>query len=123
MPKILIVEDHRSQRAILEQTLSVAHDVQVLDSGKTAASTIETFKPDLILLDLIMPDVSGFEVMDELQARAPEYLGRTVVMTGLDEERAREQCSGYEPLDYLFKPLDIAAVFQLVSGLAARNAA
>lgn len=71
-PKILIVEDDKSIGMLLREALQIAgFDAEVLDLGKLALKRLQEIrqemreKPDLILLDLILPDMNGIEVLKE----------------------------------------------------------
>ena len=66
-PKILIVEDELLTRVMLTDYLSAKYDVVVAEDGFTAVSMVLSQKPDLLLLDLQLPRVSGFEVLSALR--------------------------------------------------------
>ena len=68
--KILIIEDEEILTDLLEKKLTqVGYDVSVAENGAEGISQIEKSAPDLILLDIVMPKMGGFEVMKELQKR------------------------------------------------------
>ncbi len=68
--KILIIEDEEILTDLLEKKLTqVGYDVSVAENGVKGMEQVEKSIPDLILLDIVMPKMGGFEVMKELQKR------------------------------------------------------
>ncbi|MEH2240119.1 response regulator [Nostoc sp.] len=66
--RILLVEDHYLNRMLLTDYLSYCgYDVQSLSEGSAFFSTIEKFEPDLILLDLKLPDIDGYSLLKKVQ--------------------------------------------------------
>lgn len=67
--RILIVDDENPIADMIgDFCASIGHETRVLNDGETVMNVVREFKPDLILLDLIMPNVSGIEVMENLSA-------------------------------------------------------
>jgi DNA-binding response OmpR family regulator len=70
-PKILIVDDERDSTFALEKTLSMkGYSVLTAEKGQTAIQIAQSEKPDLILLDIMLPDMHGGDVAKVLQANA-----------------------------------------------------
>jgi DNA-binding response OmpR family regulator len=70
--RLLLVDDDPSIRALYSQTLSRAgFDVETARNGKEGLEVVEAFKPDLVILDLIMPEQEGIETILQLQAQHP----------------------------------------------------
>ncbi len=68
MKKILIVEDEEILRNLLQKKLTKeGYEVDTAENGEEGLSKIRANKPDLILLDIIMPKMGGFEMMEEVQ--------------------------------------------------------
>ncbi len=68
MKKIIIVEDEEILRNLLHKKLgNEGYDVDVAENGEEGLSKIKENKPDLILLDIIMPKMGGFEMLEEMQ--------------------------------------------------------
>jgi len=67
MKKILIIEDEEIILELLQKKLKMeGYEVSVARDGQTGLEAVKSFKPDLILLDLVMPKIGGFEVMEEI---------------------------------------------------------
>jgi CheY-like chemotaxis protein len=68
MKKIIIVEDEEILRNLLEKKLSAeGYSVETTENGEEGLSKIRANRPDLILLDIIMPKMGGFEMLEEMQ--------------------------------------------------------
>jgi len=66
--KILIIEDEEIMIGLLQKKLTVAgYEISVAKNGEEGLEKMKEVKPDLILLDIIMPKMGGFEVMEEMQ--------------------------------------------------------
>jgi DNA-binding response OmpR family regulator len=93
--KILLVEDDLTLANVYKQRLEMeGFDVRHVANGEDALTAAVEFKPDLILLDVMMPKVNGFDVLDILRNTPQTMNIRVVMLTALsqpkDEERARE---------------------------------
>ena len=65
--KVLIVDDDPINRLVLEKTLKGEHDVFLVESGEKALTFVKTAQVDLIILDVIMPGIDGYQVLVELK--------------------------------------------------------
>jgi len=106
-PKILIVDDESASRAALEVLLRrEGFEVHDASDGATALAECTSFRPDLILLDVLMPGMSGFEVCKRIKATPETRLTPVVLITGLSatEDRIKGINSGAD--DFLSKPIE-----------------
>jgi putative two-component system response regulator len=106
--KILIVDDESGARAALEFLLRrEGFEVRDAADGPTAIQECATFRPDLILLDIMMPGMDGFEVCRHIKATPETRLTPVVLITGLTatEDRIMGINSGAD--DFLSKPIDL----------------
>jgi diguanylate cyclase (GGDEF)-like protein len=102
--RILIVDDERSNITILNHILKPAYSTLVAIDGKTAIEIARQTMPDLILLDIVMPDLSGYEVLtilkrDEAMCRIP-----VMIITALDSADDEEKGLNLGAADYITKP-------------------
>jgi PleD family two-component response regulator len=105
--KILVVDDDRMSVNLLEQLLQRHGYTRVMgitDSRK-AVETCATFNPDLLLLDLMMPEVDGFAVLDALRSDASEDFLPIVVLTGDVSEESKARALDAGATDFLIKPV------------------
>ena len=106
--KILIVDDESGARAALEFLLRrEGFEVRDAADGPTAIQECATFRPDLILLDIMMPGMNGFEVCRHIKATPETRLTPVVLVTGLTttEDRIIGINAGAD--DFLSKPIDL----------------
>ncbi|HEY4950682.1 MAG TPA: HD domain-containing phosphohydrolase [Candidatus Acidoferrales bacterium] len=106
--KILIVDDETGARAALEFLLRrEGFEVRDAADGRAAIQECATFRPDLILLDIMMPGMDGFEVCRRIKATPETRLTPVVLITGLTatEDRIKGINAGAD--DFLSKPIDL----------------
>jgi PleD family two-component response regulator len=105
--KILVVDDDRMSVNLLEQLLQRHGYTRVLGltDSRSVVETCATFDPDLLLLDLIMPEVDGFAVLDALRSDASEDFLPIVVLTGDVSEESKARALEAGATDFLVKPV------------------
>ena len=105
--RILVVDDDPDIATFLELTLTKAgYEVDVASDGREALEAVEARRPDLVLLDLMLPTIDGFEVASELRRRA-KLIGTAIIVVtarGLAEDRLRGLALGVD--DYVVKPFE-----------------
>lgn len=100
--KILIIEDEQDLiKALRESFNSGDYEIEVAHDGKEGIEKIKSFKPDLVLLDLILPQMDGFSVLRELQEDTNLSDTRVMVLTNLSD--VSEKVSELGALDCLIK--------------------
>jgi type IV pilus assembly protein PilB len=106
-PTILCVDDDADIRDWMEVILtSHGWDVLAADGGRAALETAQKQLPDLILLDVTMPDLSGYEVCSRLQDLKPTAATPVIFVTSLDGEKDKTRAFQVGAADYLVKPID-----------------
>jgi len=117
MLKLLIVED---QKSILEELVEVleaqGYAVSKALTGKEAISLIQEQKPQIIILDLYLEDMSGLNVLKEAKAANPKTC--VVVLTGFDVETTKEKAFAMGADYFLIKPIPWAVLKEYLAEIA-----
>ena len=102
--KILLVEDDAALATVYKTRLEVeGFDVRHVDNGEDALSNAVEYRPDLIVLDVMMPKIDGFDVLDILR-QTPETTGmRVIMLTALSQAKDKERAEQLGADDYLVK--------------------
>lgn len=102
--KILLVEDDTELAAVYRSRLEFeGFEINEVHNGEDALSVAVSFKPDLILLDAMMPKISGFDVLDILR-NTPETTNiRVIMLTALSQPKDKERAEQLGADDYLVK--------------------
>jgi two-component system cell cycle response regulator DivK len=118
--RILIVEDHASNMKLLQELLkSRGYETRGVADGMAVRGATQEFRPDLILMDLQIPGIDGFEATRQLKAD-PATAGIPVVAVtafALQEEEKRARANGF--VDYFTKPLEIPGFLSALDRLMA----
>ena len=102
--KILIVDDEVMNIELLTLYLEPQYEVIFATNGESALKMTDVHMPDLILLDIMMPDISGFDVLEKLKSE-PHTLDIPVIfITGLNEAKDEEKGLALGAVDYITKP-------------------
>ncbi len=102
--KILLVEDDMALAAVYRSRLEIeGFDVKEVYNGEDALSATIEYKPDLILLDAMMPKISGFDVLDILRNTPETANVRIVMLTALSQPKDKERAESLGVDDYLVK--------------------
>jgi signal transduction histidine kinase/ActR/RegA family two-component response regulator len=104
--KVLIIEDNHASAELLRMMLSLyGHTVEVAHSGQEGMDTAERFGPDVLLCDIGLPGMSGYEVAEAMRSRAERPARRLVAITGYGdpENRRRALRAGFDA--HLVKPV------------------
>ncbi|MDQ3915137.1 MAG: response regulator [Actinomycetota bacterium] len=121
--KVLVADDEPALRKLLKtnmelegyETLEAANGAEVLESVKRD-------NPDIILLDIMMPVMDGWEVLTELAAN-PEYSQKVILVSAKASDDAQLQGWELGADEYITKPFDLDALLERVREVAARSEA
>ena len=107
---VLIVDDTETNIDILVDTLGEDYDIAVAMDGESALEAVEEEPPDLILLDIIMPDMDGFEVCKRLKDN-PETADIPVIfLSALTEAHEKQKGLKLGAVDFLTKPFNPSVI-------------
>ena len=102
--KILLVEDDTALSGVYKSRLDLeGFDVREVNNGEDALSAAIDYKPDLILLDAMMPKISGFDVLDILRNTPDTTNIRVIMLTALSQPKDKERAEDLGVDDYLVK--------------------
>ncbi len=102
--KILIVEDEESLAFVLKEKLDKSgFETKVAKDGETALTLARAFKPELILLDLVLPKKDGFSVLRELKADPELEIVPVIVLSNLGEDENIKKAFALGAKDYFVK--------------------
>lgn len=114
--RVLVVEDNADGLQSLVELLGIAgHEVRGAPDGRTAIALAADFSPQLVLLDIGLPDMSGYEVAAALRALAATRLCRLVALTGWGtaDDRRKTAEAGFD--EHLVKPVDPEALEAVIA--------
>ncbi|QQS51343.1 MAG: response regulator [Bacteroidota bacterium] len=105
---ILVVDDSTTNVVLLEAILDEkGYQIETALNAKEAYSIIEKQTPDLILLDLLMPKISGFEFLEEIRRNKKTLNTPVIVVSALTDEDNIEKIMSMGAVDFVKKPIDL----------------
>lgn len=122
--KILIVDDEPTNVALLEDMLSEAGYTRFksLTDSRLALETCNTFDPDLILLDLMMPHVDGFAILEKMRASGSDIFLPIIVLTADVNEETKRRALSAGATEFLVKPFDqLEVLLRIANALETRR--
>ena len=108
MAKILVVEDEPSLQKLLEYQLKrIGHEIVVVADGKQALASVKSDRPDLVLLDVMLPVMGGFQVLQQLQEDKDTSNIPVIMLSAKGQQH--DIAAGIEKgvFDYITKPFNI----------------
>ena len=112
--KVLVVDDEPEVRQVLLEFLSSrGYDVTAASGGAEAVAIVETIKPDLVLLDVAMPDMDGVETLKRIVAIEPALA--VIMVTANADIGVTSKLLALGAVDYVPKPFDLDYLDQAVS--------
>jgi CheY-like chemotaxis protein len=114
--KILLVDDHqlacKSTAILLEMS---GHKVRTAFNGRTAIQIAGEFLPDIVILDIGLPDIGGYELLNRLKQFKDLQTSTFIALTGFEEETARQSDTGVAFHHFLRKPVDTSQLKALLN--------
>lgn len=119
--KVLIVDDNRRIVSILKDAIEKETELEVAGSaadGEDALQQIRRMKPDVVLLDLIMPKIDGLEVMERIQHPDFPHHPEIIVVSAVSQENVTEQAFSLGAAYYILKPFDTRVVMSRIKAVS-----
>jgi diguanylate cyclase (GGDEF)-like protein len=107
---LLIVDDEEMNLKMLTHILGPYYTIYTADSGANALTQAREYMPDLVLLDILMPEMDGYETLAELRKNEKTQSIPVVFITGLDSIEDEEKGLSHNAVDYISKPFSAAIV-------------
>ncbi len=108
MAKIVMIEDSKILGNALKGALEVkGHKVLWVNDGRQGFPTVKKIKPDLVLLDLMLPHVSGFEICKAIKSDAAVFRTPVIIMSTLTNPEDRERAQSAGATHFIAKPYDL----------------
>lgn len=106
--KILIIDDEEYFGKLAKKNLELLgdYDVSAVTNGIEGVSLAKKIKPDLILLDIMMPGIDGFEVLKRLKGDPDTLIIPVVMLTAREDEESKLKASKLYDESYLTKPIE-----------------
>lgn len=123
MKKILMIDDEKDFAMITKRNLEATGDYSVIiaTDGKSGLAAAVQHKPDLILLDIIMPGIGGFDVLRELKSKSVTTAIPVIMLTAIRSEETKEKALGLFDEDYVVKPVIVSELDAKIKKVLSRR--
>ena len=123
MKRILLIEDNHSLREEIINVLELeGFDVRTAENGRVGLARIEEEVPDLVLCDLMMPDMDGYETLKAIRGNAAFHTLPVILLTARDDEECRSKGDQLGANDYVTKPFKIPDLIRAVEAVMKKAA-
>ena len=104
---VLVVDDNRINRLKLIRALSEEnYGISEASGGREAIDSLQTQEIHLVLLDILMPDVDGYQVLEQMQSDQALRKIPVIMVSAVDEQDEVDRCLEMGAVDYITKPFD-----------------
>ncbi|MBW4554525.1 MAG: response regulator [Trichormus sp. ATA11-4-KO1] len=122
LKRVLLIEDNDANRMLLSDYLSYCgYIVQSLSNGNTLLSTIEKFQPKLMLLDLKLPDIDGYSLLEQIQQTPGLSKIPIIVVSAFAFKSDQERAMNLGASHYFVKPVNLNALILTIEKELAYN--
>ena len=121
MTRVLLVEDERDLASLLAHNLRIeGFEVRAVEDGREALPLVRSWAPDLVLLDLMLPGMDGFEVLRAIRAHARDL--PVLILSARGEEQDKIRGFRLDADQYVTKPFSLLELLERVHALLRRSA-
>jgi adenylate cyclase len=120
--RVLVVDDNRMNRLMLERALEMAgHSVVSAENGREALDILADDPPDVVLLDIVMPELDGVSVLEQIKTDPTLQHLPVIMISAVDEIESVVECIEIGAEDYLPKPFDPVLLQARINGALAKK--
>lgn len=121
--KVLVIDDEKDILWTTKKTLEVIgnFDVETAESGKKGVALAKKERPDIILLDIIMPEMDGFEVLKKLKKNSATTKIPVIMFSAREDDEAKIQASQLYDEDYVVKGIEMPVLKQKIEEVLKRR--
>ena len=110
---MLVDDEHEFVNTLSERLRERNVDAAVAIDGESALHMIQEHEPEVMILDLNMPGITGLDVLQRIRTSNPNI--KVIILTGHGEEKTREACLAMGAVAYLQKPIDIDQLTSIIN--------
>lgn len=118
--KIMIVDDNKEFVKLLTMFIDSQDDMEVIDTlydGQNAKNKIKELQPDILLLDIIMPEKDGLGVLEDIEKDSELKMPLTIVMSAIGQEKITQKAISLGATYYVVKPFDMSVLADRIRDL------
>lgn len=115
--KILVIDDSLDMRKLLTTVLSIDYEVLALENGKNIFQDMSHFIPDLIILDIMLPDLDGYEICSLVKQNENYAMIPIVFISGKSGSSSRSTGYSLGAVNYLEKPFELNELLSMVKSI------
>lgn len=118
--KVMVVDDNKEFTDMLSKYIDIQEDMEIVSkmySGKETAQKIKELKPDLLLLDIIMPEKDGIVVLNEIAELEIEKKPNIIVLSSIGQEKITQKAISLGTMYYIIKPFDFEILIERIREL------
>ena len=123
MKRILLIEDNHSLREEILNVLELeGFEVRTAENGRVGLERLKDEIPDIVLCDLMMPDMDGYETLQAIRSNPATSTLPVILLTARDDEQCKTRGAELGADDYVTKPFRIPELLGVVQGVAKKLA-
>lgn len=120
-PVVLLVDDNEATCTLIKAVLASEFTVEVAGDGAQAIEKIKSRQYAAAIIDLLLPIVDGYAVLDYLRAERPDLLTRSLIVSAALTSKALDRLAAYETAGIISKPFDVETLREAVRRCAASD--